>query len=122
MTPPYMVEADRLCDRLAIIDQGKLLAVDTPNALKARAPGGTMIELVLEGNGAELVPDIRAVPGISSADATGNSVRAYSDRGGEVIASLVTIATAHGRAIRDIHLAPPSLETLFISLTGRQLT
>jgi ABC-2 type transport system ATP-binding protein len=126
MTTHYMEEADRLCDRLAIVDQGKLLAVDTPEALKARAPGGTMIELVLDGSGEELLPDIRAVPGVSNADAKAdhgaNSVRVYSDRGGEVIAALVSIATARHRAIRDIHLAPPSLETLFISLTGRHLT
>src|SRR5664279_231218 len=126
MTTHHMEEADKLCDRLAIVDQGKLLAIDTPEALKARAPGGTMIELVLDGSGEALMRDIRAVPGVSSAEAKSehgsNSVRVYSDRGGEVIAALVTIATAHARAIRDIHLAPPSLETLFISLTGRQLT
>jgi ABC-2 type transport system ATP-binding protein len=126
MTTHHMEEADKLCDRLAIVDRGKLLAIDTPEALKARAPGGTMIELVLDGSGEALMRDIRAVPGVSSAEAKfehgGNSVRVYSDRGGEVIAALVTIATAHARAIRDIHLAPPSLETLFISLTGRQLT
>ena len=126
MTTHYMEEADKLCDRLAIVDQGKLLAIDTPEALKARAPGGTMIELVLDGSGEALMRDIGAVPGVSSAEFSSergvNSVRVYSDRGGEVIAALVTIATAHSRAIRDIHLAPPSLETLFISLTGRQLT
>ncbi len=121
ITTHYMEEADRLCDRLAIVDRGKLLAIDTPEALKARAPGGTMIELVLDGSGEDLVSDIRAVPGVSSAELYGHTVRVYSDRGGEVLAALVSIATAHGRAIRDIHLSPPSLETLFISLTGRQL-
>jgi hypothetical protein len=50
------------------------------------------------------------------------TLRVYSERGGEVIAALVSLATEHRRDIRDIHLAPPSLETLFISLTGRQLT
>jgi hypothetical protein len=63
---------------------------------------------------------------VSSAEAIAakgsNVLRVCSDRGGEVIAALVTLATAHRREIRDIHLAPPSLETLFISLTGRQLT
>jgi ABC-2 type transport system ATP-binding protein len=122
MTTHYMEEADRLCDRLAIVDQGKLLAVDTPAALKARAPGGTMIELVLAGDSEPLATDARAVPGVSSVEVRGNTLRVYSERGGEVIAALVTIASAHDRDVRDIHLAPPSLETLFISLTGRQLT
>ena len=122
MTTHYMEEADRLCDRVAIVDQGKLLAIDTPAALKARAPGGTMIELVLDGAVDALDAAARAVPGVSSAEANGSTLRVYSERGGEVIAALVTIASERGRQVRDIHLAPPSLETLFISLTGRQLS
>jgi ABC-2 type transport system ATP-binding protein len=122
MTTHYMEEADRLCDRLAIVDQGKLLAIDTPAALKARAPGGTMIELMLSGGVDSLDAAARAIPGVTSAEAKGSTLRVYSDRGGEVIAALVTMASEHGREVRDIHLAPPSLETLFISLTGRQLS
>ena len=122
MTTHYMDEADRLCDRVAVVDQGRLLAIDTPAALKARAPGGTMIDLMLDGDGDALAAAARAIPGVSSAESHGNTLRIYSERGGEVIAALVTIASAHGRQVRDIHLAPPSLETLFISLTGRQLT
>jgi ABC-2 type transport system ATP-binding protein len=126
MTTHYMEEADRLCDRLAIIDQGRLLAVDTPEGLKARAPGGTLIELVLEGGGDALDAYARAIPGVSSAETVAvngaTTLRVYSERGGEVIAALVSLATEQRRDIRDIHLAPPSLETLFISLTGRQLT
>jgi ABC-2 type transport system ATP-binding protein len=122
MTTHYMEEADRLCDRLAIIDHGRLLAIDTPEGLKARAPGGTMIELVLDGSDDGLAADARAIPGVSSVEMNENTLRVYSERGGEVIAALVAVAAAHGRSIHDIHLAPPSLETLFISLTGRQLT
>ena len=50
MTTHYMEEADQLCDRLAIIDQGKLLACDTPDNLRAQAPGGTLVELTLDGD------------------------------------------------------------------------
>src|SRR6185436_13473518 len=50
MTTHYMAEADQLCDRLAIIDRGQLLALDTPQALKRQAPGGTMVELHLDGD------------------------------------------------------------------------
>ena len=48
-------------------------------------------------------------------------MRAYSDRGGEVIPGLIRVAEENGRRVRDIHLAPPSLETLFVSRTGRKL-
>ena len=93
MTTHYMEEADRLCDRVAVVDQGRLLAIDTPAALKARAPGGTMIDLMLDGGGDSLGDAARAIPGVSSAEAKGNTLRVYSDRGGEVIAALVTIAS-----------------------------
>ena len=124
MTTHYMEEADRLCDRLAIVDKGRLLAVDTPAALKARAPGGTLIELDLDGDGAPVAARARdmALPGLSRIEAANGSVQAYSDRGGELLPPLIRAAEESGRAVKNIHLTPPSLETLFISLTGRKLS
>jgi ABC-2 type transport system ATP-binding protein len=121
MTTHYMDEADQLCDRLAIIDQGKLLALDTPAALKARAPGGTMVELTLDGDAAPLVEAASAVPGVERAEARGNQLAAFSARGSELIPALIVCAERGGREVKDIQLARPSLETLFISLTGRKL-
>ncbi|MEP6689688.1 MAG: ABC transporter ATP-binding protein [Gemmatimonadaceae bacterium] len=121
MTTHYMAEADELCDRLAIIDQGKLLALDTPAALKARAPGGTLVELVLDGDAQPATADAALVPGVLRAEAIGSTLRAYAERGGEAIPPLIHVVEKHGRAVRDIHLSPPSLETLFILLTGRKL-
>src|SRR4029077_15979457 len=65
MTTHYMEEADQLCDRLAIIDRGELLALDTPSALKAKAPGGTLIELTLDGDASTALDAARAVDGVS---------------------------------------------------------
>ncbi len=121
MTTHYMEEADRLCQRLAIVDRGVLLALDTPGALKARAPGGTLVELSLDADAAAVASDAAALPGVLRTEARGNVLQAYAERAGELIASLVRVAEQHGREVRDIHLAPPSLETLFISLTGRKL-
>src|SRR5438445_11994231 len=81
MTTHYMEEADRLCDRLAIIDRGKLLALDTPRALKAKAPGGTLIELVLDGDAAGALEKVKAVNGLTRVEAKGPIVQAYSDSG-----------------------------------------
>ncbi|OGT98891.1 MAG: hypothetical protein A2085_10930, partial [Gemmatimonadetes bacterium GWC2_71_10] len=64
MTTHYMEEADRLCDRVAIIDQGRLLALDTPRTLKTRAPGGTLIELTVDGEAEVLADAARALPGV----------------------------------------------------------
>ena len=121
LTTHYMEEADRLCDRLAILDRGQLLALDTPAGLKARAPGGTLVELVLDGDARSTAAVATALPGILSAAGDGAVLRAYAERAGEAIGPLVRAAEGAGRAVRDVHLSPPSLETLFISLTGRRL-
>src|SRR5207237_8790833 len=65
MTTHYMDEADRLCDRLAIIDRGRLLALDTPRALKDKAPGGTLIELVLDGDATPAAESAETIAGLS---------------------------------------------------------
>ena len=121
MTTHYMDEADRLCDRLAIIDQGRLLALDTPVALKAKAPGGTLIELVLDGDSAPTAEIAETINGVSRVEARDGLLRAHSTRGGQILPALIEAAETAGRTVTDIHLLPPSLETLFVSLTGRKL-
>src|SRR5690349_18609875 len=121
MTTHYMEEADQLCDRLAIVDQGKLLACDTPDGLRAQAPGGTLVELTLDGDASSAIESAKAIPGVLRAEARQANLRAYSDRGGELIPALIRSAEAQGRSVKNINLATPSLETLFISLTGRKL-
>ncbi len=122
MTTHYMEEADKLCDRIAIVDHGKLLALDTPRALKAKAPGGTLVEVRVEGDPAQLVAAARQRgDGVIAVAAARAGVRVYAERPGEVIAALVRVTEGSGQRITDIHLSPPSLETLFVSLTGRTL-
>jgi len=122
MTTHYMEEADQLCDRLAIIDHGKLLALDTPSRLKAQAPGDTLVEVTFDGDAAPAVDAARALDGVSNAEGRGPLLRVFSKRGGQIIPALIDAGEAHGLTVRDIHLSRPSLETLFISLTGRKLT
>jgi ABC-2 type transport system ATP-binding protein len=121
MTTHYMEEADQLCDRLAIIDKGTLLALDTTSALKARAPGGTMIELTLDGDAQDAASRAAAIAGVSDATAHGEVLRVRSRTGGRIISAVIEAAEAAGRHVRNIALEEPSLETLFISLTGRKL-
>jgi ABC-2 type transport system ATP-binding protein len=121
MTTHYMDEADRLCDRLAIIDRGKLLALDTPRALKARAPGGTLIELVLDGDALPAAEIAETLDGVSRVEASDGMLRVHSSRGGELLPALIEAAETAGRTVKDIQLLRPSLETLFVSLTGRKL-
>jgi ABC-2 type transport system ATP-binding protein len=121
MTTHYMEEADRLCDRLAIVDHGKLLALDTPAGLRARAPGGTLIEVSLDGDAAPLLPLLQTRATLNRASASGSELSVYAPRPGEAIAEILRTAEQAGRLPLDIRLHPPSLETLFISLTGRKL-
>lgn len=121
MTTHYMEEADQLCERIAIVDRGRLLACDTPDALKASAPGGTLVELTLDGSAEATVAAALAVPGVTRAEAHGVALHAYSERGGEAIPALISAAQGTGRAVTNIHLTRPSLESLFISMTGRKL-
>src|ERR1044071_2893711 len=116
MTTHYMEEADRLCDRLAIIDHGKLLALDSPAGLRARAPGGTLIEVTLDGEAMPVLPAVQALPGLSRAAASGAELSAYAERAGEAIPGILRAAEQAGRLPLDIRLTPPSLETLFVSL------
>jgi len=122
MTTHYMEEADQLCDRLAIIDQGKLLALDTPARLKAQAPGETIVDVIFDADASVIAEAARVLDGVSKAEGRGPLLRVFSRRGGEIIPALIAAGDAEGRAVLDIHLSRPSLETLFISLTGRKLS
>ena len=121
MTTHYMEEADQLSDRVAIVDRGTLLAFDTPERLKAKAPGGTAVELHLDADAEPALAGARGLDGITRAEAAGGTLRVFTERGGDVIPGLIRVAEGQGRHIRDIRLFPPSLETLFISLTGRTI-
>jgi ABC-2 type transport system ATP-binding protein len=121
MTTHYMDEADRLCERLAIIDRGRLLALDTPRGLRRLAPGGTLIEVTFDGPAEPLLATVEVLPGLSRISAQNETLRAHAERVAETIPALLRAAEIAGRVPLDIRLFPPSLETLFVSLTGRKL-
>jgi ABC-2 type transport system ATP-binding protein len=121
MTTHYMEEADKLCDRIAIVDRGQLLELDTPEALKQRAPGGTLVEMSLSGDARPVVDAVRAVEGVLRVEAQGQLLRVFSDRGGRVISPVIQTAEENGVTVTNISLTEPSLETLFVSRTGRKL-
>src|SRR6185295_437808 len=85
MTTHYMEEADKLCDRIAIIDRGELLELDTPAALKERAPGGTLVEITVSGDAAGVVEQVRGLDGVLRVEGKGTTLRVFSDRGGRII-------------------------------------
>ena len=125
LTTHYMEEADQLCGRIAIMDKGKLLALDAPAKLKASIPGGYLIELrtanSTDGDGARLVNSLRVLPGVAEVNAQDGLVRLYADKAEGLLANAMRLASEQGIMITDAHVAEPSLENLFLHLTGRSL-
>jgi ABC-2 type transport system ATP-binding protein len=121
LTTHYMEEADELCDRVAIVDRGKMLALDTPERLKTTLGAQTRFELKLrsqDGLGV-LVERFQKLPNVQSAEATAEGIRVFAKTTDGVLAEVVQAAQAFG--VRDISISEPSLETVFIGLTGRDL-
>jgi ABC-2 type transport system ATP-binding protein len=122
LTTHYMDEADTLCDRLAIIDHGRIISDGTPKELKASIPGGYLLRLRFNHVPEALAAELKKLPGVTEvrgADQTGLDV--YADRGGPLIAPIVNAAQALDAELHDVHIAEPSLETLFLHHTGRSL-
>ena len=121
LTTHYMEEADEICDRVAIMDHGKLLAQDTPELLKTTLGAQTIFELKLrqmEGSTA-LVKTLERLPNVASVEATGDGIRVFAQGTDGLLPQIVQAALSLG--LRDISINEPSLETVFIRLTGRDL-
>ncbi len=123
LTTHYMDEADGLCDRLAIIDNGKIVREDTPNALKQQI-AGDIISLGLDThNGAmqRITETLRDQPFLRELQQSDHSLQLYVERGEEVLPDILRLLDRNGAAIRTVTLARPTLEDVFLRLTGRSL-
>ena len=120
LTTHYMEEADELCDRVAIIDHGKILVQDTPANLKKSVGAEKVYQLHLKdqtGCGA-LTETVARIAGVTHAEATGDGVRVFT-AGDGMLSEVVAAANPYG--LRDLSITETSLETVFIKLTGRDL-
>ena len=122
LTTHYMDEADELCERLAIIDHGKIIAQGTPTELKGSIPGGYVLRLRLDRAPEELLAELRRLSGVTDVRRGDNAaVDVYASVGGPLIGGIVAAAQSAGCELQDVHIAEPSLETLFLHHTGRSL-
>jgi ABC-2 type transport system ATP-binding protein len=121
LTTHYMEEADQLCQRIAIIDHGKLLALDSPAQLKRSVPGGYLIELQVRDMADSFAAALRSLPGVVEIKPNHDHVRIYADRVEGLLANAMRLASEQGVMVTDAHVAEPSLENLFLHLTGRSL-
>ncbi len=121
LTTHYMEEADELCDRLAIIDHGKILIEDTPAALKASIGGDKIYDLRMCGvrDSGILERNLQTIEGVTRVEVIDGGLRVLARAKDGLLANVVTMANEFG--LRDLTTTEPSLETVFIRLTGRDL-
>jgi ABC-2 type transport system ATP-binding protein len=121
LTTHYMEEADELCDRVAIIDHGRILVEDTPDALKSSVGAKRVYELDLRNqqNIPPLIQQLRQFAGVASVETTDEGVRILAEGTEGLLSEVVHAATPYG--LRDLTITETSLETVFIRLTGRDL-
>jgi ABC-2 type transport system ATP-binding protein len=119
LTTHYIEEAEKLCDRVAIVDQGLVIAMGTPRELKQRSAGMTRIEVRL----ARSEPDeaLRRLEGVSDCLMSDGAYVMHSLRVPATIVALVKYLEAQGNELASLEIASPSLEDVFLELTGRRL-
>src|ERR1700744_4954645 len=116
-----MEEADELCDRVAIIDHGKILVEDTPAALKASVGGDKLYNLRLRHGVEEstLKAELSRLDGITGVEPIEGGLRVLARTKEGLLSQVITTANSFG--LVDVTTSEPSLETVFIRLTGRDL-
>ena len=122
LTTHNMEEADTLCERLAIVDHGRMIALGRPEDLKREVPGGYVVHVQFDRMPPELVPGLRGLPGVTEVHSSGDSAAdLYADRGGPLVPEVILLAGLQQVNVTDLHIAEPSLENFFLHHTGRSL-
>ena len=122
ITTHYMDEADRLCDRIAIVDHGKLVALDSPMALKQSVPGTNVVEVQFQKPPASWEQRLRALGDVSSVQHEGADMyRVLTANGSRTTTQLVEMAVQAGVEIKSLTVQSTTLDDVFVHYTGRQL-
>ena len=122
ITTHYMDEADRLCDRIAIVDHGKLVALDTPAALKASVPGSNVIEAQFERPPADWEQKLHSLDDVTSVQHEGAGMyRVLTGNGSRTTTEMVELAVQSGVAVKTLTVQNTTLDDVFVHYTGRQL-
>jgi ABC-2 type transport system ATP-binding protein len=122
ITTHYMDEADRLCDRIAIVDHGKLVALDTPRALKASIPGSSVIEAQFLNPPAGWQQTLQGLAGVKSLQPEGGDMyRILTEDGSRTTTDLVETAVRSNVVVKTLTVQSTTLDDVFVHYTGRQL-
>jgi ABC-2 type transport system ATP-binding protein len=122
LTTHYMEEADQLCGRVAIMDHGKILALDTPAALKASVGADTLVTVLSAADPQALADHLKAsVEGVIAARTIDGGIELHVKGASRILPRVVEAAESGGYDIVDLRVSETTLETVFINLTGKDL-
>ena len=122
LTTHYMDEADKLCDRIAIVDHGKLVALGTPTELKRGVPGANVVEVHFNRETAEWAGRLEKLDGVTSVQAeSAGFYRVLTASGSRTTMQLVELAASLGETVTSLSVQNTTLDDVFIHYTGRQL-
>ncbi len=122
LTTHYMEEADRLCDRIAIVDHGTLVALGSPLELKQSVPGSNVVEVQFNREDPEWKSRLEALPDVTEVQSQSAGVyRVLTSDGSKTTSELVQMANALGEKLTSLSVQNTSLDDVFVHYTGRQL-
>jgi ABC-2 type transport system ATP-binding protein len=120
LTTHYLEEADALCDRVLVIDHGKIIAEGVPDELKRRI-SGDVVTLSVSADPARAQAILGGHPGVREISAEGRAIRMTVEQGEEALPGMLRALDAEGITMESIQLARPTLDDVFLTLTGRSL-
>ncbi|MGA2442355.1 MAG: ATP-binding cassette domain-containing protein [Tepidisphaeraceae bacterium] len=121
VTTHYMDEADKLCDRTAIVDHGKLAALDSPLKLKASIPGKNILEVSFSGVGPTWMETLKSLPEVAEVKADENIYRISSHNGPRTTVALMEAARNANATVNSLSVQSTTLDDVFVHYTGHQL-
>jgi ABC-2 type transport system ATP-binding protein len=121
VTTHYMDEADKLCDRIAIVDHGKLVALDSPLKLKASIPGKNILEVSFSGIPHNWMETMKTLPEVAEVKAEDNIFRIASYNGPRTTVALMEAARSAGATVNSLSVQSTTLDDVFVHYTGHQL-
>ncbi len=121
LTTHQIEEANQLCDRVAIINHGRIAAIDTPERLKAAFRRVQSVEVALEPDGQAHGPALEALPGVTTVIKMGDKWRLYTEDPSALLPRVVRYAEEHGLRVVSLNTLGPSLEDVFLEITGQQV-
>jgi len=121
LTTHYMDEADKLCDRIAIVDHGKLAALDTPTRLKDNVPGAEVVEAEFEGEPPDWIEQLRGLSHATGVSAHDDLMHITSSDGPATVAALMDLARARKVTVKRVLVQSTTLDDVFLHYTGNAL-